>query len=342
MKPRQRCRLARWVQEAYQLGVRRSARVVGVAWTTLCYKSRKKPQEALRRRLREIAATHVRYGYRRLTVLLRREGWKVNAKRIYRLYDDENLKVRSVERKKIARRQRVPQGLACGPNQCWSADFVSDKLSDGRSIRILTVIDQFTRECVWLEADRSMNGPKVVAALTRAMGERSAPRSLTVDNGSEFAGRAMEAWAIATGVQLCFIRPGRPVENGFIESFNGRLRDECLNVEWFPSLAQARQKLAEWRDRPHSALDDRTPAAFASLHQGNPQKRFALSDSHTANGGPPQGFAPPAIAALDPARRLPEDILDQGEALFRIARSQSPLLSLWSDFRARKTGSGGP
>src|SRR5262249_51456422 len=137
-----------------------------------CSKSRKKPQEALRRRLREVAATHVRYGYRRLTVLLRREGWKVNAKRVYRLYDDENLKVRSVERKKIARRQRVPQAQACGPHQCWSADFVSDKLSDGRSIRMVTVIDQFTRECVWLEADRSMNGPKVVAALTRAIAER--------------------------------------------------------------------------------------------------------------------------------------------------------------------------
>lgn len=215
------------------------------------YKSRKKPQEALRRRLREIAATHVRYGYRRLTVLLRREGWNVNAKRVYRLYNEENLKVRSVERKKVARRQRVPQAQACGPNQCWSADFVSDKLSDGRSIRILTVIDQFTRECVWLEADRSMNGPKVVAALTRVIAERgAAPRSLTVDNGSEFAGRAMESWAIETGVQLCFIRPGRPVENGFIESFNGRLRDECLNVEWFTSLGEARKKLAQWRDQP--------------------------------------------------------------------------------------------
>jgi putative transposase len=330
------------------LGARRSARLVGVPWATLQYKSRKEPQEALRRRLRELAATHVRYGYRRLTVVLRREGWNVNAKRIYRLYEEENLKVRSVERKKVARRQRVPQGRACGPNQCWSADFVSDKLSDGRSIRILTVIDQFTRECVWLEADRSMNGPKVVAALTRAILDRgSPPRSLTVDNGSEFVGRAMEAWAIQTGVQLCFIRPGRPVENGFIESFNGRLRDECLNVEWFPSLTEARQKLAEWRDhynhrRPHSALDDRTPAAFASLHQRAQPERFALSDLPTTNAMPPQGFASPADAALDPARRLSEDNLDQGEALFRIARSQSSLLSLWSDFQARKTGSGGP
>jgi putative transposase len=271
--------------------------------STLLYNSRKEKQEPLRRRLREIAATHVRYGYRRLTVLLRREGWKVNAKRIYRLYDEENLKVRSVERKKIARRQRVPPARAMWPNQCWSADFVSDKLSDGRSIRILTVVDQFTRQCVWLEAERSMNGPKVVAALTRAIAERgAAPRSITLDNGSEFAGRAMEAWAMHTGVQLCFIRPGRPVENGFIESFNGRLRDECLNVEWFPTLDLAREKLAAWHYhynhlRPHSALDDRPPAVFAELHRPKP-KRFA--------------------------------------------QTRDSLLSLWSDFQARKTGSGGP
>lgn len=181
-----------------------------MSWATLLYKSRKKPQEPLRRRLREIAATHVRYGYRRLTVLLRREGWKINAKRVYRLYDQENLKVRSVERKKIARRQRTPQALAIRPNQCWSADFVSDKLSDGRSIRILTVVDQFTRECVWLAVDRSMNGPKVVAALTRAMEERgSGPDSITLDNGSEFTGPAMEAWAIQTGVQF-MLHPPRP------------------------------------------------------------------------------------------------------------------------------------
>ncbi len=211
-------------------------------WTTLIYRSQKNPQEPLRRRLREIAATYVRYGYRRLTVLLKREGWKIGAKRVYRLYDEENLKVRSVERKKIARRQRVPQAQASGPNQCWSADFVSDKLTDGRTIRILTVIDQFTRECVWLEADRSINGPKVIAAVTQAITEPGAgPSSTTLDNGSEFAGWTMEAWAIQTGVQLCFIRPGRPAENGFIESFNGRLRDECLNVEWFTSLEEARR-----------------------------------------------------------------------------------------------------
>lgn len=316
---------------------------MGLAWSTLAYRHRKDPQEALRRRLRELAATHVRYGYRRLTVLLRREGWKVNAKRVYRLYDEENLTVRSVERKKIARRQRVPQGQATGPDQCWSADFVSDKLADGRSIRVLTVVDQFTRECVWLEADRSMNGPKVVAALTQAIAERGArPRSLTLDNGSEFAGRAMELWAQQSGVQLCFIRPGRPVENGFIESFNGRLRDECLNVEWFPSLTDARQKLALWRQhfnqqRPHSALDDRTPAAFADLHR-TPAARSALSHPHTASGTPGQGFAPPAKAALDPAHHLPKTIYNQGEALLRLAQTRDPLVSLWSDFQARLAG----
>ena len=318
-----------------------------MSWATLLYKSRKKPQEPLRRRLREIAATHVRYGYRRLTVLLRREGWKINPKRVYRLYDQENLKVRSVERKKIARRQRVAQAQAIRPNQCWSADFVSDKLSDGRSIRILTVVDQFTRECVWLQVDRSMNGPKVVVALTAAIEERgSGPDSITLDNGSEFTGRAMEAWAIQTGVQLCFIRPGRPVENGYIESFNGRLRDECLNVEWFTSIEHAAAKLAQWRDhynhqRPHSALDDRAPSAFARLHCGGPT-RSALTASHKPNNEPRQGFAPPADAALDPVRCLAEDIHYEGEALLRIAQSQSPLLSLWSDLQTRKSGSGGP
>lgn len=311
-------------------------------WSTFRYRHRQGKQEPLRRRLRELAATHVRYGYRRLTILLRREGWPVNAKRVYRLYDEENLKVRSVERKKIARGQRVPQGQATMPDECWSADFVSDKLADGRSIRVLTVVDQFTRECICLDVDRSMNGPKVVTALNQAIAERGArPRSLTLDNGSEFAGRAMELWAQESGVQLCFIRPGRPVENGFIESFNGRLRDECLNVEWFASLSDARQKLALWREhynhqRPHSALDDRTPAAFASLHRPA-ATRFALSVPGTAKRSPGQGFAAPAYAALDPGLALPHDVLQEGEALLRLTQTRGSLLSLWSDFQARQT-----
>src|SRR5205807_9149648 len=164
-------------------------------------------------------------------------------KRIYRLYREEELIVRTKLRRKMARRRPVPIGVAAQPNQCWSMDFVSDKLADGRSFRILTVVDQFTRECVRLEADRSMTGMKVAQALERVKEERGAlPASITVDNGTEFSSRALEAWAMSSNVELCFIRPGRPVENGFIESFNGRLRDECLNVEWFSSMQDARQQ----------------------------------------------------------------------------------------------------
>ena len=269
--------MARWAQEAYRISERHAARLVKLAIGTLRYQSRKVFDEVLRHRLRELAGTHVRYGYRRLTVLLRREGWHVNAKRIYRLYREEELIVRTKQRRKMARRQRaITPALATRPNQCWSMDFVSDKLADGRSFRILTVVDQFTRECVGLEADRSMTGMKVAQVLERARHERDGlPESITVDNGSEFCSRALEAWAMTSDVQLCFIRPGRPVENGFIESFNGRLRDECLNVEWFSSLEDARAKLAKFREhynreRPHSALADRTPAAFAELHREKP------------------------------------------------------------------------
>lgn len=287
---------------------------------------------------------HVRYGYRRLTVLLRREGWPVNAKRVYRLYREEGLIVRTKQRKKMARRHRLPQPVATCPNQCWSMDFVSEKLADGRAFRILTVVDQFTRECVCLQADRGMNGLIVAKCLTEAASERGGfPQSITCDNGSEFASRALEAWAMEHEVRLCFIRPGRPVENGFAESFNGRLRDELLNVSWFRSLSAARKQLANWRrhyneERPHSALDDRAPSSFSKLHRSSSAVRSALSTVSKASGGPPQGFAPPAKTALDPARHLPEDDQYEGEALLRIARSRDPLLSLWSDWNARQSG----
>ena len=278
-----RRKLAVWAREVYQVSERRATRLMKLDRGTYRYRSRKDGQEALRQRLKELASTHVRYGYRRLTVLLRRQGWKVNAKRIYRLYTEEGMLVRTKQRKKIARRQRLPAPMAARRNQCWAMDFVSDKLADGRSFRILTVVDQFTRECVALQADHSMNGGKVTEVMTEAVDERqTAPESITLDNGSEFSGRAMEAWAMERNVQLSFIRPGRPVENGFIESFNGRLRDECLNVSWFTSLEDARRKLKRWReeynqDRPHSALADRTPNEFAALHTSVAASRFALS-----------------------------------------------------------------
>lgn len=220
-------------------------------------------------RLRELAASRVRFGYRRLAVLLRREGWRVNAKRVYRLYTEDGLTVRTKRRTKAALRQRRPLAAARRPNERWSMDFVHDRLTDGRWFRILTVVDQFTRECVLLAAEGAFNGDKVGRALEPAMRMRGAPASITVDNGSEFASRALDAWAYRYGVELQFIRPGKPAENGFIESFNGRLRDECLNTHVFETLEQARARLASWRQdynqvRPHSALGDRAPAEFAA------------------------------------------------------------------------------
>jgi putative transposase len=252
---------------------------------TLRYEHHRDPQDALRVRLRELAGSRVRYSYRRLTVMLRREGWKVNAKRIYRLYTEEGLIVRTQKRRQRAQRQRIPSGQAIRPNQKWSMDFVAQRLADGRWIRVLTVVDQFTRECPLLFADTALSGEKVAVALDAVVGRRGAPQSITVDNGTEFASKAMDLWAYQNNVHLDFIRPGRPVENGYIESFNGRLRDECLNVEVFFTLADARRKLALWQQdynhhRPHSALADRTPAEFAALCSGgNDGDKAALENA---------------------------------------------------------------
>jgi putative transposase len=240
--------------------------------STMSYRSRRDPQDALRMRLHQLAASRVRFGYRRLTVLLRREGWMVNAKRIYRLYTENGLAVRTKLRKKIARRTRVPMVHANRPNEKWTMDFIAAGLLDGRWSRVLTVVDQFTRECLPLLVDSSLTGHKIALVLSLIITERDAPGSTTVDNGTEFGSRAMEAWAYRYRVQLDFIRPGRPVENGYIESFNGRLRDEGLNTEVFFTLAEVREKLELWRQdynrvRPHSALHDGAPAEFAARWQ---------------------------------------------------------------------------
>jgi putative transposase len=277
--------LAEWAQEAHDLSQRRAAGLIPIDRMTLRYEHHRDPQDALRVRLRELAGSRVRYGYRRLTVMLKREGWEVNAKRIYRLYTEEGLIVRTQKRKERAQRQRVAQGLASRPNQRWSMDFVAQRLSDGRWIRVLTVVDQYTRECLTLHADTALSGDKVAAALDKILASRGAPKSITVDNGTEFASKAVDHWAYTNGVHLDFIRPGRPVENGYIESFNGRLRDECLNVEVFFSLADARRKLSLWlhdynHHRPHSALADRTPAEFAAVCSGgNDGEKAALENA---------------------------------------------------------------
>jgi putative transposase len=253
----------------FALSTRRVSGLMMINRSTMNHQSRRDPQHALRVRLGELAGSRVRFGYRRLTVMLRREGWAVNAKRICRLYTEDGLAVRTKVRKKIARRARVPALRATRLNEKWSMDFVAARLIDGRSFRVLTAVDQFTRECVLLLADSSLTGNKVALALSQAIAERGTPVSITVDNGTEFASKAMDVWAYQYGVQLDFIRPGRPTENGYIESFNGRLRDECLNVEVFFTLADVRDKLEHWRQdynqvRPHSSLRDSAPAFFAA------------------------------------------------------------------------------
>jgi len=263
VKPRARCTLAEWAQTVYRLSQRRAARLMLVQDGTLRYRRRRDRQDALRQRLRALAAVRVRAGYRRLTVLLRREGWKVNAKRVYRLYGEERPAVRTKPRKRLASRPRVPVSAATQVNERWSMDFVSARLADGRWFRTLTVLDLFTRECVALVPDRSLTGVKVAEALTQVLRARPRPRSITVDNGGEFVSCAMDLWAYTHDVKLgSFGR--QAVENAFIESFNGRLRDECLNSHVFLSVAEAQHELQRWRDdynrvRPHSALGDRPP-----------------------------------------------------------------------------------
>ncbi len=272
--------LAEWAAEVHQLSQRRAARLIPVDRATLRYEHHRDPQDALRVRLRELAGSRVRYGYRRLTVLLKREGWEVNAKRIYRIYTEEGLMVRTQKRRERAQRQRVAQGAAIRPNQKWSMDFVLQRLPDGRWMRVLTVVDQFTRECLCLHADSSLSGEKVAAALEKVVALRGVPASITVDNGTKFASKAMDLWAYRNGVHLDFIRPGRPTENGYIESFNGKLRDECLNVEVCLALVDARSKLHRWRrdyQSSSAALGARRPDAGCIC--GDMQRRKRRRDN---------------------------------------------------------------
>lgn len=259
----------RWLGEAFRIGSRRGCGLVQLNRSTFTYRLKPDPKEpALRARLKELAATRVRYGYTRLTVLLRREGWLINRKRVYRLYKEEGLELRTKKKKKRPSHGRVPLGAASRVNEKWSMDFVNDRLEDGRYFRILTVVDQYSRECLALRPAMGMTGEKVAAWLAAVAEERGKPKSITVDNGSEFYSKAMDQWSYQNGVVLDFIRPGRPVENGYIESFNGKLRDECLNLHLFFSLADAEEKLAQWRreynhERPHSALAGLPPADYA-------------------------------------------------------------------------------
>jgi putative transposase len=272
--------------ESAGLSERQACRYTGFARSSQRYPSRK-DDVALGERLRTLAILRPRWGYRRLYLLLRREGLRVNRKRVQRVYRDAGLHVRYRPRKRVAL-ERAPKPAITGANQRWCVDFVSDALANGRRFRNLTVVDDATRECLLIEVDRSLPAERVIAALDRVARLRGYPPTIVCDNGPEFRSEAMDQWADQHGITLAFIEPGRPVQNTFIESFNGRFRDECLNEHWFLALTDAKAIIEAWRldynsVRPHGKLEGRTPDEHVEYLQD--QLQAVHSDQSLTNSG---------------------------------------------------------
>lgn len=253
---------------------RRACRLIGVDRTAFQYQGSRQSDEAIRSRLRELANERRRFGYRRLAIMLKREGLAMNLKKVYRLYKEERLAVRKRGGRKRALGTRAPMSMPQDANQRWSLDFVQDALNDGRRLRILNVVDDFTRECLTSVVDTSLSGIRVIRELDRLCDLHGRPLMIVSDNGTELTSRAVLSWVEETGVEWHYIAPGKPVQNAFVESFNGRLRDECLNEHAFRSLSEARHIVEAWRIdyntiRPHSSLGGLSPSVFAS----RPSKR---------------------------------------------------------------------
>ena len=249
------------------MSAKRACGLMTLQRSTYYRKSVKDPQSALRQRLKELAGDRPRFGYRRLHVLLAREGWQVNHKRVHRLYQEEGLGLRIKAKKRRAKRVRVPEPPANAPNECWSLDFVHDRLVDGRQIRALTAIDNCTRESLCIEVDYSLPAHRVTEALDRVIAVRGKPAVIRTDNGTEFTSTQFDRWAWGNRIRLDYIEPGKPTQNGLIESFNGRLRDECLRTAWFETLATAQEIIEKWRQdynntRPHSSLGNLAPTQY--------------------------------------------------------------------------------
>lgn len=253
------------MQAVYPTSERRALRVFQWPRSTHRHKSTADPRLPLRLRLRELAQVRIAYGYRRLHVLLRREGWQINHKRVYRLYRTEGLVMRKkTPRRRVACVKREIRPAALTRNECWSMDFVSDQLFDDRRLRVLVIVENYTRECLALDASQRIHGIDVVTTLERITREHGVPKRIKVDNGPEFISKDLDRWAYWNHVELDFSRPGKPSDNALVEAFNSRFRQECLNQHWFMSLEDARIKLAAWQreyntDRPHSSLGYRSP-----------------------------------------------------------------------------------
>ena len=257
-----------YLQVAYGSSERRACEVLTFGRSTCRYESVAAEQAALRMRIRDLAASRVSYGYRRIHVLLRREGWKVNHKRVYRLYRLDGLLMRPKRpRRHVSARRRETRTAASRTDERWAMDFMSDELFDGRRIRILTIVDHFSRESPAILVGGSLGGRRVVEALALLAQQGRKPGTIAMDNGPEFTSRALDQWAYLNGVELDFSRPGKPTDNAIVEAFNARLRAECLNENWFLSLVDAREKIEDWRryyngERPHGALGNLAPETF--------------------------------------------------------------------------------
>jgi putative transposase len=277
-----RKRAVTWAVQEKGYSQRRACGLVGLHPKTYRYASKRTGDEELRARLRELASQRRRFGYRRLGLMLKRQGIKLSPKKLYRLYKEERLTVRKRGGRKRALGTRAPMAVPQDQNLRWSLDFVIDTMVSGRRFRILTVVDDFTRECLGLVADTSLTAPRVVRELDRIVETRGCPRMIVSDNGTEFTSNAILAWQQERDVEWHYIAPGKPMQNGFIESFNGRLRDECLNEHLFSNLSEARQIIEAWRidyntNRPHTSLNGLTPTEFAARpKQGQNWNRLSL------------------------------------------------------------------
>jgi len=275
VRPERRRELVRQLEWTYRVSERRGCAALRFNPSSHRYRAIRNDQAMLRGRIRELAAARVRYGYLRIYILLRREGWKINHKRVYRLYRAEGLSMRHKRpRRHVMAAHRAARPAAGAINENWSMDFVSDALFDGHRMRALTVVDDYSRESLAIEVGQSITGAQVVTVMNRLSAVRGAPKRIRADNGPEFVSRALDQWAYLHQVTLDFSRPGKPTDNALVESFNGRLRDECLNTNWFLSLDDARRKIEAWRQhynesRPHTSLGFVPPSVFAQRASGN-------------------------------------------------------------------------
>ena len=299
----------------YRYTERKACKLMSIDRSTYRYQPRPDHNAELRSKLLALARQKPRYGYRRLAALLERGGSKASPQRVYRIYSAEHLAVRRLKRKRLVR-PAPEEALLSRVNQEWAIDFVSDGLATGRGLRMLTVVDSFTRECPAIEVDTGLSSQRVTRVLDWVIGQRGKPEVIRCDNGPEFTSRHFLAWCEEQGIRLLHIQPGKPMQNGHVESFNGRFRDECLNHHWFRTLADAKEKIERWRmeynsERPHSSLDYRTPEEFAQtlseLTNGMGFKAPILPEppvggEQSQNGTRGQGFAdaaPKAGAPLD-------------------------------------------